>query len=144
VCRSCGRHWYSNPAPTVGCAIVDGARALVAVRARDPHKGRIDVPGGFLHGGEQPLDGLRRVVGEELGVEIDVSDRDYVQAVAHRYEPGGDWLLSLGFVARLSAGRPEPRDDVAEVRWVEAAELGSLEWAWEHDRALVARALERA
>ena len=143
VCRSCGRHWYRNPAPTVGCAIVEGARALVAVRGREPHRGRIDVPGGFLDVGEQPLDGLRREVGEELGVEIDVGERDYVQAVAHRYEPGGDWLLSLGFVARLRAGRPEPSDDVAEVRWVEADEVPSLDWAWEHDRVLVTRALER-
>ncbi|MGH2821220.1 MAG: NUDIX domain-containing protein, partial [Actinomycetota bacterium] len=63
-CPSCGRVWYRNMAPTAGCAIVTDGRALVTVRARDPEKGRIDVPGGFLHPEEHPLDGLRREVHE--------------------------------------------------------------------------------
>jgi NADH pyrophosphatase NudC (nudix superfamily) len=143
-CPSCGRHWYRNPAPTVGCAIVRDARALVAVRGRDPEKGKIDVPGGFLHVGEQPIDGLKREVREELGVEIAATDDDYVQAVAHRYGAEGDWLLSLGFAARLVAGEPRPSDDVEDVRWVRRAELEELDWAWAHDLTLVRRALVRA
>jgi ADP-ribose pyrophosphatase YjhB (NUDIX family) len=142
-CRSCGRHWYRNPAPTVGCAIVDGGRALVAVRAGEPHRGLIDVPGGFLHVGEQPLEGLKREVREELGVEIEVTDGDYVQAVAHQYGTDGDWLLSMGFTARLASGDPHPTDDVADVRWVTIDEIDELDWAWQHDHALVRRALAR-
>jgi 8-oxo-dGTP diphosphatase len=142
-CPSCGRAWYRNPAPTVGCAIVRRGRALVAVRGRPPEKGRIDVPGGFLHVGEQPLEGLKREVREELGVEIEATEDDYVQAVAHRYGPDGDWLLSLGYAARLVSGEPRPSDDVEAVRWVRARDLESLDWAWPHDLVLVRAALDR-
>jgi ADP-ribose pyrophosphatase YjhB (NUDIX family) len=141
-CTACGRMWYSNPAPTIACVIVRDGRALVAVRAGDPWKGRIDVPGGFLNVAEQPLDGLKREVREELGVEVEVSDRDFVQAIAHRYEAEGQWLVSLGFRARLVSGEPRPADDVADIRWVTRDEIDDLDFAWPHDRVLVRRVLE--
>ena len=142
-CGSCGRDWYRNPAPTVGAAIVRDGRALVAVRAHDPYKGRFDVPGGFLHVGERPLEGLEREVREELGVEIDVHESDYVQTAVNRYGDDGDWLISMGFAARLVAGEPRPADDVEAVRWVTAAEADGLDWAWPHDRELVLQAIAR-
>jgi ADP-ribose pyrophosphatase YjhB (NUDIX family) len=116
---------------------------LVAVRAREPFKGLIDVPGGFLKPGEDPVEGLRREVEEELGVQIETSMDDCVQAVPHRYGDEGDWLLSLGFVVRFT-GEVElhPADDVAEARWVTADELEQLDFAWEHDKHLVRKALE--
>lgn len=141
-CSACGRVWYRNPAPTVGAAIVSDDRALVTERAREPAKGLFDVPGGFLAVGEQPLDGLRREVREELGVDIDVSEGDFVQAVSHRYGAEGEWLVSLGFRARLAGGEPVARDDVAAVRWIGRDELDALAWAWAHDLELVKRALE--
>ena len=103
----------------------------------------MDVPGGFLDVAEQPLDGLRREVREELGVEIDVRPEDYVQAVAHRYGEEGDWLVSLGFVARLVSGEIQPGDDVADVKWVRPEEIDGIRWAWDHDRSLVEKALAR-
>ena len=41
-------------APTAGAAIVKDGRALVTVRAREPEKGKLDVPGGFLGPFEDP------------------------------------------------------------------------------------------
>jgi ADP-ribose pyrophosphatase YjhB (NUDIX family) len=140
-CPRCGRKWYRNPAPTVGCVIVRDARALVAVRAGEPWKGQIDVPGGFLAVGEDPTEGLRREVREELGVEIDVSDADYVQTVSHRYEDDGEWLISMGFKARLVSGEPSPSDDVAAVKWVGPGDLDELDFAWPHDLRLVRKVL---
>ncbi len=142
-CRSCGRHWYRNSAPTAGAAIVRGGRALVTVRAREPERGRLDVPGGFLQWGEHPIDGLKREVKEELGVEIDVAVRDCVSMVPHRYGEEGDYVLSLGFRARHVSGEPSASDDVAEIRWVGMDELDDLDFAWEHDRDLVRHALEQ-
>jgi hypothetical protein len=69
TCPLCGRSWYRNSAPAVGAVIVEDGRALVTARAREPEKGRLDLPGGFLGVGEHPVDGLAR---EELGVEIEV------------------------------------------------------------------------
>lgn len=143
-CPSCGLAWYRNSAPTTGCAIVSDGKALITKRARDPEKGRFDIPGGFLHAGEDVLDGLKREVREELGIEIDVTIGDLVQMVPHPYGEGGDYVLAMGFNARHASGDPEPADDVEEMRWVTLEELDELPFAWEHDKALVRRALEEA
>ena len=63
--------------------------------------------------------------------------------VTHRYGEEGDFVLALGFAARLVGGELVPNDDVAAVRWVGAEELDGLDFAWPHDRELVRDALER-
>lgn len=137
------RRWHRNAAPTVGAAIVREGRALVTVRGVEPEKGRIDVPGGFLRIDETPTEGLKREVREELGVEVDVSDEDYVQAVPHGYGDQGDVNLAIGFAARLVSGEPRPDDDVAGFEWVTEGDLAGLDFAWEQDRELIRKALLR-
>lgn len=143
-CPSCGRDWYQCSAPTAGAAIVDGERALVTQRARAPHKGQFDVPGGFLEPGEEPIEGLRREVREELGLEIDTGVDQCISMVPHTYGDEGDFVLALGFKARLVSGEPRPADDVAAFKWVTKEELDDLDWAWPHDRDLIRRALDDA
>jgi ADP-ribose pyrophosphatase YjhB (NUDIX family) len=143
TCPLCERSWYRNSAPAVGAVIVEDGRALVTVRAREPEKGRLDLPGGFLGVGEHPVDGLAREVGEELGVEIEVSEPPILLAT-HTYGPDGQYVLAIGFRARIVAGEPDPTDDVAAIRWVSAEEVDSADFAWEHDRRMVREALRRA
>lgn len=140
-CENCEKSWYHNAAPTAGCVIVRGDKALITKRAREPEKGRFDIPGGFLDPDEDPVSAVKREVDEELGMTVDVSIGDLVQAVPHKYGEDGDWTLAIGFVSRSSSGEPEPADDVAEARWVTLDELDSLDFAWEHDRELVRKAL---
>lgn len=141
-CPCCGRSWYRNPAPAVGAAIVRDGRALVAVRAHDPEKGRLDLPGGFLEVGEHPADALVREVREELGVTIEVDSGPLLLAT-FIYGTGGEHGLAIGFEACIVEGEPRPADDVAEVRWISAAELDDLDFAWEHDRELVRMVLTK-
>lgn len=143
-CPGCERDWYRCSFPTAGAAIVDGRRALITQRARDPHAGKFDVPGGFLEPGEEPIAGLRREIREELGVEIDAHVEDCVSMVPHTYGEEDDYVLALGFKATLVSGDPKPADDVAAFRWVTDEELDDLEFAWPHDRDLVRRALRDA
>ncbi|CAA9411111.1 MAG: hypothetical protein AVDCRST_MAG22-1885 [uncultured Rubrobacteraceae bacterium] len=140
TCPLCGRSWYRNPAPAVGAAILNGDRALVTVRAREPYRGKVDVPGGFLELGEHPVDGLRREVREELGLEIAVDPMPVLLA-PHTYGPEGVWVLAIGFRARILEGTPAPADDVAEARWIGAGEVEGVDFAWEHDRGFVRAAL---
>lgn len=141
-CPSCGRTWYGNSAPTAGAAIVKDGKVLLTIRGDEPEKGKFDVPGGFLHEGEHPLDALRRELKEELQIEIDVAMDDCLQMVPHEYGDDGQSVLSIGFKATLTSGEPTPGSDVAEAKWVTLAELDELDFAWEHDRELARKALE--
>lgn len=143
-CGACDRSWYQNPAPTAGAVIVRDGRALITQRGREPRKGLFDIPGGFLQRGEHPLDGVRREVREELGVEIEIAPGRCPSMSPHRYGGQGDWTLALGFVARLVSGEPTPADDVAAIRWISKSDIDEIAWAWSHDRELVREALDGA
>ncbi|MDQ3238048.1 MAG: NUDIX domain-containing protein [Actinomycetota bacterium] len=139
-CPLCGRSWYRNSSPAVGAAIVEGDRVLVTVRGIEPEKGRMDLPGGFVEVGEPPRDALAREAREELGVEVEVEERPMLLAV-HTYGADGEYVLAIGFRARIISGEPSPADDVAEIRWVSEDEIDALDFAWEHDRRIARRAL---
>ncbi|MBN1696480.1 MAG: NUDIX domain-containing protein [Spirochaetales bacterium] len=69
-CISCGYTFYHNPAAAVAALIPLNDKVLMIKRARDPGKGKLDLPGGFVDPGESAENALRREIREELGVEI--------------------------------------------------------------------------
>ena len=142
-CPHCGRSWYRSSSPAVGTVIVEDGKALVTVRAGEPEKGRLDLPGGFLEVGEHPTDGIVRETREELGVEIEVMG-DPILPEVHTYGPDGGYVLPIGFRARIVSGNPNPTDDVADIRWISLEEVDDADFAWEHDRRMVRAALEDA
>jgi ADP-ribose pyrophosphatase YjhB (NUDIX family) len=123
-CPSCGFVAYPSSKATAGalCEDEDG-RLLLVRRAHEPFKGRWDIPGGFLDEGEHPLDGLRRELQEETGLEVE--PRDFVGVWMDRY--GGDSTaeatLNLYWTARVVGGAPQPADDVDDLRWFARDEL---------------------
>ena len=139
-CPSCGRSWYRNSTPAVGAAIVRDGKALVTVRAGEPEKGRIDLPGGFLEAGEHPEEGIVREAKEELGVEIELVGPPILLAT-HTYGSNETYVLAIGFRANIVEGEPDSTDDVADTRWVALDELDDVDFAWEHDREMVRAAL---
>ena len=142
TCPSCDRTWYPNSAPTAGAAIFKDGRVLVTKRGMEPFKGKFDVPGGFLRAGEDVIEGLRRELREELQIEVDVSIDDVVQMVPHPYGEENEFVLSIGFAARLVSGEIKPGSDVEEAQWITLEELDGIEFAWEHDRDLIRRVFE--
>jgi ADP-ribose pyrophosphatase YjhB (NUDIX family) len=118
-CRACGYVGYANAVPGVLAVCFDEAgRVLLGRRAFDPYKGLWDLPGGFLHEDEQPLDGLRREIREETGLEIE--PREFL---GHWLEPyDGRVVLSMAWTAGAH-GRAQAADDLVELRWFERDEL---------------------
>jgi ADP-ribose pyrophosphatase YjhB (NUDIX family) len=124
ACPSCGSIYYANSAPCVSALIEDErGRLLLARRAVEPYLGLWDPPGGFLEEGEHPLDGLRRELLEETGLEGEPTT--FVGAWMDVYgdAPEAPATLNLYWTVRIADGEPVPADDVAELRWFAPHEL---------------------
>lgn len=61
---------WGAPRFTVGAAVVARNPAGEVLLVRQRHTGRWALPGGLLRRGEEPIDGVRREVQEEVGLEL--------------------------------------------------------------------------
>jgi ADP-ribose pyrophosphatase YjhB (NUDIX family) len=66
-CPACGFVYYQNTAAATGCVIHGKRGLLLLVRGKEPAKGKLDLPGGFVDPGEGALEGLARELREEIG-----------------------------------------------------------------------------
>jgi ADP-ribose pyrophosphatase YjhB (NUDIX family) len=137
-CRACGNVEYANAVPGVEAVCFDEQeRVLLGRRALDPAKGLWDLPGGFMHEDEHPLDAVRREFREETALEIEP-----VEFLGFWLEPyDGRIVLCLAWTARAQ-GEARAGDDLVELRWFSPEELpGSSELAFPHYPAVLSAAL---
>ncbi len=105
----------------VAAAIVKDGRLLLAQRTRPAElAGMWELPGGKVEQGETPAAALVRELHEELGVEATAGERIGVDV------PLTDGLVLRAYRAELVHGTPAALDH-AEVRWVDAGELHSID-----------------
>lgn len=70
-CAECGFTYYFNPSSATVCLITnDKNELLVARRAKEPAKGTLDLPGGFVDMDETAEEGAVREVMEETGLHV--------------------------------------------------------------------------
>ncbi len=108
----------------VGAAIIEGGRVLACERSAPPGvAGRWEFPGGKVEPGEAETDALARECAEELGVRVAVGARVGRDVrMAH-----GRSVLRV-YAARLLHGDQPKALEHAELRWLSAAELDSVDW----------------
>jgi 8-oxo-dGTP diphosphatase len=123
ACDACGFIVYASSKPTAGALCVDNGRLLLARRAHPPFEGFWDIPGGFLNEGEDPLDGLRRELKEETGLEIEPQRFFGLWMDRYGSDSTADATLNLYWTARVVGGQAAPADDVSELRWFGRDEL---------------------
>jgi ADP-ribose pyrophosphatase YjhB (NUDIX family) len=69
-CPDCGFTYYHNNAAATACIVNTKTGLLFLVREKEPGKGLLDLPGGFIDPGESAVEGLRRELTEELGKDL--------------------------------------------------------------------------
>ncbi len=114
---------------------------LVLERAREPHQGRLSIPGGFLDIGETVEDGLRREIHEE--VNLTVTALDYLCTIPNEYAFEGIryQVIDLFFVAHIEAWdalRRQP-GEVASHAFVDLATFDLERLAFPSNREAVRR-----
>ena len=87
-CSECGYAHYFSPFAAVGALIVDAKGLMLFIeRAKDPGKGKLGLPGGFVDAGETAESSLIREVFEEVG--LDVVKYEYLASFPNKYDFAG-------------------------------------------------------
>ncbi|HVX58873.1 MAG TPA: NUDIX domain-containing protein [Candidatus Saccharimonadales bacterium] len=140
-CPGCGLSTYFSPKPVQEIVLENAAgEILLCVRAADPGKGLLDFPGGFVEPDETFEESVRREVKEELGIDIDVNDFEYLSSSFNKYPYQGiDYpVVGTSFLAKLPAGaKIRPGDDVADVEFYKLEDVPMDRLAWPPDVELI-------
>ena len=114
------REYPGQPVAGVGGVVIRGHEVLLVKRAFPPRAGEWSLPGGRLELGESLVDGVRREVREETGIEVEVGplvevfDRVYRDADGRvRYH-----FVIVDYLCRPLGGALTAGDDAADARWV--------------------------
>jgi len=70
-CTECGFVFYHNTASAVAILVKLENRYIILRRGREPGKGLLDLPGGFVDPGESAEEACRREITEELGISVE-------------------------------------------------------------------------
>lgn len=148
-CRDCGFSYYANPCSATAAFIVnDLDEMLVVRRAKQPAKGTLDLPGGFVDMGETVEEGMCREIKEETG--LDVHDIQYLFSSpnVYLYSGMGVHTLDMDFLVPLH-GDPDAfkavvraADDAAEALWIPVSQVNPDEFGLTSIRHAVIRYLQ--
>lgn len=115
-CEDCGFVYYFNPsAATVALILNEQNELLVCRRAKDPAKGTLDLPGGFIDMGETAEEGVAREVLEETGLKVDEAIYQFTLPNIYEYSGFPVHTLDMFFLCKVTnTTRIEANDDVAD------------------------------
>ena len=121
TCDKCILSYYQNSKPTVGIIPVKNGKVLIARRGEEPHKGELDIIGGFLNDGEHPIDGARREALEETNLVIEPTE--FFDITIDKYSIGNHYTLNIYYLGKVISGEMKVLDDVASLEWMNIEEL---------------------
>ena len=126
-CANCGFTYYQNPRASTAAFILNGkGELLVARRAKEPAKGTLDLPGGFVDNNENAEQGMVREIEEETGLKIEPDKVQYMFSIPNIYRYSGMDIhtLDLFFLCRVAEdAEVKAADDAAELTWLPLREV---------------------
>lgn len=118
-CDDCGFHYFFNTSAAVAALIFnDEGKMMFVRRAVEPHKGMLDLPGGFVDLMETAEQALERELKEELGTNV--IQMDYFCSFPNTY-PFSElnvYTLDFAFIVELeSLDNLIAMDDISAVEF---------------------------
>lgn len=119
------REYPERPIIGVGGVVISDGRVLLVRRASPPLQGRWSIPGGILEVGETLIEGVRRELAEETGIDVRVRtlievferiDRDASGKLQYHF-------VVLDYLCEAAQGTARAGSDVTEAAWAAPAEL---------------------
>jgi NAD+ diphosphatase len=103
-CSDCSFNYYANSSAAVAVLLFnEKGELLFTRRAIEPHRGKLDLPGGFIDPMETAEQAAVREIQEELG--IDIHSLNYFCSYPNEYVFSGFsvYTLDLAFLAKTEA-----------------------------------------
>jgi 8-oxo-dGTP diphosphatase len=119
------REYPDRPMVGVGGVVISDGRTLLIRRGSPPLERQWSIPGGMLEAGETLLEGVRRELAEETGIEVRVLD---LIEVFERITLDGEGkaryhFVVLDYLCERVRGEPRAGSDVTDVAWAMPEEL---------------------
>ena len=124
VCRNCSLTYYQNVAAAAAAILEYNKKVVLIKRAREPGKGKLDLPGGFVNPKESAEEALRREIEEEL--KIEVGKLEYLGSYPNVYQYKGVvyYTCDLFFHSKIDAIGPEfDRTEIEELFLVDPLKI---------------------
>jgi mutator protein MutT len=119
------REYPERPIIGVGGVVISDGRVLLVRRGSPPLQGQWSIPGGILEAGETLIEGVRRELAEETGIEVRVRTLIEVFERIDR-DPSGKTqyhFVVLDYFCEAVRGIAQAGSDVSEVAWAAPFEL---------------------
>lgn len=143
-CNACGFTYYANPSSATAAFIINDRKELLVVRRKkDPAKGTLDLPGGFVDMNESAEEGIKREVKEETN--LDIAHVQYLFSIPNIYNYSGMDIhtLDMFYLTTVAdAHSLQAMDDAAEVMWIPLAAVVPDEFGLWSIRQAVERFLQ--
>lgn len=119
-CRDCGFTYYANACSATAAFIINSKDELLVVRrGKEPARGTLDLPGGFVDMDETAEEGMIREIEEETGLRLE--HPEYMFSIPNRYEYSGMIIHTLDMFYRCGVDNdvnPQAADDAQECMWI--------------------------
>lgn len=118
-CQDCSFSYFFNASSAASALIFDTkGRLMLTRRAINPHKGKLDLPGGFVEWNESAEQAIARELKEELSAEI--QEIEYIGSFPNQYEFSGLVVHTLDATFKIklkSLDNLQPQDDISAIEF---------------------------